>query len=42
VEATKDMMLLYVAAWVPYFAALGRGALIAGRHAAVTLSRRVA
>jgi hypothetical protein len=35
------MMLLYFAAWAPYFATLGRGALSAGRLAAVALSRRM-
>jgi hypothetical protein len=36
------MMLLYVAAWAPYVAALGRGTLIAGRQAAAALARRMA
>jgi hypothetical protein len=35
------MMLLYVLGWAPYLAALGRGARIAGRHAAVVLARRM-
>lgn len=37
-----DMMLLYVAAWVPYFVRLGRSALNAGQQAAIAISRRIA
>jgi hypothetical protein len=34
--------LSYVAAWRPYFAALGRGALTSARRTAVALSRSIA
>ena len=36
------MVIFYVVAWAPYLATLGRDILMAGRHVAVALLRRMA